>query len=104
MQGSQLATTDDPPIRKYLGLPTLTALVVANMIGAGVFTSSGFSMASAQPSRPRYVDVGPMCWMGNCRIDCLRALAKRMPLSGGEYLFLAGLCIQHWDSWRAGFR
>jgi len=31
--------------RRRLGVPSLGAIVVANMIGAGVFTTSGFALA-----------------------------------------------------------
>jgi len=34
-----------PGARRRLGLPSATALVVASMIGAGVFTTSGLVLA-----------------------------------------------------------
>ena len=42
----------EKPSYQTLGLATLSALVVANMVGAGVFTSSGFSLgALGHPGR-----------------------------------------------------
>ena len=39
--------------RRRLGLGSATALVVANMVGVGVFTTSGFSLADL--GRPEWV-------------------------------------------------
>ncbi len=92
-----------------LGLLTLSALVVANMIGAGVFTSSGFSLgALGSPAR-----VMLAWWL--CGVWAMAgaiaygALARRLPLSGGEYLFLSRLVhpsigfLAGWISVVAGF-
>ncbi len=72
-----------------LGLVSATALVVANMIGTGVFTTSGFLLR----------DLGSpwavlLAWVGGGLLAALGAvsygaLARRFPESGGEYLFLA---------------
>lgn len=40
----------DVPSSQRLGLLSLACLVVANMIGAGVYTSSGFALGSLQNS------------------------------------------------------
>ena len=92
-----------------LGLITLSALVVANMIGAGVFTSSGHSLgALGNPGR-----VMLAWWL--CGVWAIAgaiaygALARRLPLSGGEYLFLSRLVhpsvgfLAGWISVIAGF-
>jgi APA family basic amino acid/polyamine antiporter len=96
-------------MRSKLGLLTLAGLVIANMIGAGVFTTSGFAMADL--GSPVYVI---MAWLiggliAICGAVSYGALARRMPLSGGEYLFLsrsihplAGF-IAGWISLLAGF-
>ncbi len=95
--------------RRRLGLPTATALVVANMIGAGVFTTSGYSLA-ALGSR------GAVLWawviggvLATCGALAYAALARRYPESGGEYEFLrrtmhpfAGF-LAGWVSLIAGF-
>lgn len=92
-----------------LGLATLSALVVANMVGAGVFTSSGFSLAAlGHPGR-----VMLAWWLCGvwaiCGAIAYGALARRLPLSGGEYLFLSRLVhpsvgfLAGWISLVAGF-
>lgn len=75
--------------QRSLGLASATALVVANMIGAGVFTTSGFLIADL--GSPWYV---LLAWaVGGLQAAlgalCYGALARRLPESGGEYLFLS---------------
>ena len=94
---------------KGLGLPSLVALVVANMLGAGVFTTSGFALGDL--GSPLYV---LLAWVVGglvalCGALSYGALARLMPVSGGEYLFLsrtvhplAGF-IAGWISLLAGF-
>ena len=71
-----------------LGLTTLSALVVANMIGAGIFTSSGFSLATlGNPGRVLLAWIVCGVW-AICGAIGYGGLVKRLPQSGGEYLFL----------------
>lgn len=98
-------------MKKYtnLGLATLAGLVIANMIGAGVFTTSGFAMGDL--GSPVYVLAawligGIVALCGAVSYGCLTRL---MPVSGGEYLFLsrsvhplAGF-VAGWISLLAGF-
>ncbi len=97
------------PRARHIGLWTATALVVANMIGAGVFTTSGFALADLGQSR--YVlwawALGGLVAM--CGTFCYAGLARRFPQSGGEYWFLsrcfhplAGF-LAGWISLLAGF-
>lgn len=92
-----------------MGLLTLSALVVANMVGAGVFTSSGYALAAVgSPGR-----VMLAWWL--CGVWAIAGaiayggLARRLPLSGGEYLFLSRLVhpsigfLAGWISVVAGF-
>ncbi len=92
-----------------LGLITLSALVVANMIGAGVFTSSGYSLgALGNPGRVMLAWWLCGAWAIAGAI-AYGALARRLPLSGGEYLFLSRLVhpavgfLAGWISVVAGF-
>lgn len=75
--------------QRSLGLTSATALVVANMIGAGVFTTSGFLLADL--GSPLYV---LLAWaVGGVQAAlgavCYGTLARRIPESGGEYRFLS---------------
>lgn len=75
--------------RRRLGVPTLVAIVVANMIGAGIFTTSGFALADlGSPSwvMLAWVIGGVLALLGAV---CYGALAAYLRESGGEYLFLA---------------
>ena len=92
-----------------LGLWTLIALVVANMIGAGVFTTSGFALGDlGSPLRVLAAWlVGGM--LALCGALSYGALCRLIPDSGGEYLYLsraihpsAGF-IAGWISLLAGF-
>ncbi len=77
------------PASRGLGLVTATALVVANMVGTGVFTTSGFLLADL--NSPWVVLA---VWLAGGVLAALGALsygalARRLPESGGEYLFLS---------------
>jgi basic amino acid/polyamine antiporter, APA family len=75
--------------QRSLGLTSATALVVANMIGAGVFTTSGFLLADL--GSPGYVLLAWAAGGVHAALGamCYGALARRIPESGGEYLFLS---------------
>jgi APA family basic amino acid/polyamine antiporter len=96
-------------MRRRLGLTSAAALVVANMIGAGVFTTSGFALADL--GRP---DVVLLAWgvgglMAVCGALSYGALARRIPESGGEYTFLSKIVhplagfLAGWVSLLVGF-
>ena len=92
-----------------LSTATLAALVVANMIGAGVFTTSGFALGDlGSPWRvlAAWLAGGVLATTGAL---CYGSLARLMPGSGGEYLYLsraihplAGF-VAGWVSLLAGF-
>ncbi|MEM7203875.1 MAG: APC family permease [Planctomycetota bacterium] len=95
--------------RDTLGPASATVLVVANMIGAGVFTSSGYALADLQ-SRPLVL----LAWLLGAALALLgalsyAALARRLPGSGGEYHYLARAVhplagfLAGWVSLLAGF-
>ncbi|WP_104430207.1 APC family permease [Methylobacter tundripaludum] len=72
-----------------LGLFSSTALVVASMAGTGVFTTSGFLLAELKS--PWLV---LLIWLFGgalaiCGALCYGALARRIPESGGEYVYLS---------------
>lgn len=95
--------------KKQLGMFTLTGLVFANMIGAGVFTTSGFALADLGSA-----DRVMLAWLAGglialCGAISYGALVRYLAESGGEYLFLSRLIhpfvgfIAGWVSLLAGF-
>lgn len=94
---------------RQLGLASATALVVASMIGTGVFTTSGFLLADLKSPwavLAVWVTGGIIAMLGAASYG---ALARRLPESGGEYLFLsrtlhpAAGCVAGWISFLVGF-
>ncbi len=74
---------------RQLGLVSATALVVATMIGTGVFTTSGFLLADLKSPwtvLAVWAVGGILAGLGALNYG---ALARRLPESGGEYLFLS---------------
>ncbi|MBI5506402.1 MAG: amino acid permease [Deltaproteobacteria bacterium] len=86
-----MTTNSDPTALRPrpLGLCSAVALIVASMIGTGVFTTSGFLLADLG-SRHAVLTVwaagGVVALLGALSYG---ALARRLPESGGEYLFLS---------------
>lgn len=74
---------------RQIGLTGATALVIANMIGVGIFTTTGYLLAD-MPSRGWVLFAwfigGVMALLGAV---CYGALSQRLPESGGEYFFLS---------------
>lgn len=74
---------------RQIGLGSTVALVVASMIGAGIFTTTGFLLNDLKSP---WLVLG--AWAVGGVIACLGALsygalARRIPESGGEYIFLS---------------
>jgi APA family basic amino acid/polyamine antiporter len=92
-----------------ISLYTATCLVVANMIGTGVFTSVGFQLAGGLTPFPILMLwlVGGICAF--CGGVAYAELAAALPRSGGEYHFLARIYhpsvgfLAGWVSLTAGF-
>lgn len=95
--------------RRRIGLFSATTLVVASMLGSGVFTTSGFLLADLHS--PWLV---LLAWLvggllAACGALSYGALARRLPESGGEYFFLsrtvhpAAGAIAGWISIVVGF-
>jgi APA family basic amino acid/polyamine antiporter len=74
--------------QRQLGLGAATTLVVANMVGTGVFTISGLlikDLGSPWLVLLAWLLGGVIALLGAL---CYGALARRIPESGGEYIFL----------------
>ncbi len=89
--------------------PTAVSIVVANMIGTGVFTSLGFQLLDIQ-SAPVILllwAVGGL--LALCGALCYAELGATLPRSGGEYNFLSEIYhpaagfISGWISTTIGF-
>lgn len=75
-------------LKRTIGLGSAIILVIANMIGTGVFTTSGFIMASL--SNPASM---LLCWtiggiLALTGALCYGELGAMLPRAGGEYVFL----------------
>jgi APA family basic amino acid/polyamine antiporter len=99
----------DTHLERKLGGFSTTIIVVANMIGTGIFTTSG--LLAAQLPGPGWV---LLCWLFGGMIAiagalCYAELATRMPEAGGEYVYLKKLYhpalgfLAGWTSLIVGF-
>jgi APA family basic amino acid/polyamine antiporter len=97
------------PLLRQLGFYSATALVVSNMVGTGIFTTTGF-MAGDLGSAPLIL----WCWavgafFAICGALCYSELGINFPSSGGEYVYLtegygpAWGFMSGWVSFFAGF-
>jgi APA family basic amino acid/polyamine antiporter len=100
---------NSPGIQRSIGLGTATSIVVANMIGAGIFTTTGI-MAKYVPNAFWIL----ACWVlggliALCGALSYAELSTRMPDEGGEYLYLNRLYhplfgfLTGWTSLFVGF-
>jgi APA family basic amino acid/polyamine antiporter len=76
-----------PPIRR-LGLAVTAAIVVANMIGTGGFTTTGFQAVAMHDALTILA-----CWvvggvLALCGAAAYAELGAMMPRAGGEYVYL----------------
>jgi len=95
--------------RHSVSLVTATAIVVANIIGTGIFTSLGFQV-SGIPSGFALLSlwaIGGVCAL--CGALAYGELAAALPRSGGEYNFLSAVFhpgvgfVAGWTSATIGF-
>jgi APA family basic amino acid/polyamine antiporter len=97
------------PPKRRLGLTITAAIVVANMIGTGVFTSTGFQAAALHDPMTILLAwvIGGV--LALCGAAAYAELGSLMPRAGGEYVYLreayhpvAGF-MSGWVSLTAGF-
>src|SRR5437764_8506899 len=74
---------------RTIGFVTASSIVIANIIGTGIFTSLGFQLADIQSGFPLL-----MLWIiggitALCGALCYGELSAALPRSGGEYHFLS---------------
>ena len=80
--------SDTHSLFRQIRLRSATALVVANMIGAGIFTTTGFQAADL--GHPVYIFVLWICGgvLALFGALCYAELGALMPQAGGEYVYL----------------
>src|SRR5580698_1844409 len=104
-----VAAPSRPSLLRQLGVVSATALVVSNMVGQGIFTTSGF--LAGDLGTPKLVlsiwVVGAICaFLGAI---CYSELGVNLPSSGGEYVYLTRAFgptwgfMTGWVSFFAGF-
>src|SRR5947199_4266218 len=86
---TQPAAAKSAPPKRTIGFVTACSIVVANIIGTGIFTSLGFQLKDIQSGFALL-----MLWLiggiaALCGALCYGELAAAMPRSGGEYHFLS---------------
>jgi APA family basic amino acid/polyamine antiporter len=97
------------PPRRQLGLWITAAIVVANMVGSGIFTSTGYQARSLHDPWTIL-----LCWVlggviALCGASAYAELGSMMPRAGGEYVYLreayhpAVGFMSGWVSLTAGF-
>src|SRR5258708_22734652 len=106
-----MGVVTEPPrtLLRQLGVVSATALVVSNMVGTGVFTTTGFlagDLGSAKLILLIWI-VGGLCAMAGA--FCYSELGINYPSSGGEYVYLTQAYgptwgfMSGWVSFFAGF-
>jgi len=96
-------------LKRTINLKTATGIVVANMIGSGIFLTSGI-IAGMLPNSLWVI----ICWciggvLALIGSLCYSELATRMPYEGGEYVYLSKLYhpilgfLSGWTSFIVGF-
>lgn len=82
------SAADTGGLKREIGLGSALILVIANMVGTGVFTTSGFIMAELGSAQALV-----LCWLvgGLFALTgalCYAELGAMMPHAGGEYYYL----------------
>jgi len=79
---------DSGQLKREIGLYSAIAIVIANMVGTGIFTTSGYILESV--GSPSALLFG---WVAGgffalCGALCYGELGARYPQAGGEYIYL----------------
>src|SRR5262245_12299041 len=86
---AERTSVKSPRPRRTIGFITASSIVIANIIGTGIFTSLGFQVAEIQSGFALL-----MLWViggiaALCGALCYGELSAALPRSGGEYNFLS---------------
>ena len=96
-------------LQRHIGVGTATIVVVANMIGAGIFTTTGLMLARLESGW-----LVLLCWLVGgavalCGALSYAELSAMMPRAGGEYVYLREIYgrlpafLTGWTSFFVGF-
>jgi len=107
--GSPTPSLISPSLRRELGVWTATSVVIANMIGTGIFTTTGLMLAEV-----RSPGLVLLCWLAGgilalCGALSYAELAAMWPRAGGEYVYLREIYgplpafLTGWISFFVGF-
>jgi APA family basic amino acid/polyamine antiporter len=107
--GTGTHAVSQPSLMRQLGLTSAAALVVSNMIGIGIFTSTGFMAGDLGNANLILLlwAVGACCALAGA--FCYSELGVNFPSSGGEYVYLTRAYgplwgfMSGWVSFFAGF-
>src|SRR5881275_2134281 len=85
----EASTVQSSPASPRVGFATACSIVIANIIGTGIFTSLGFQLGDIQSGFALL-----MLWViggavALCGALCYGELSAALPRSGGEYHFLS---------------
>jgi basic amino acid/polyamine antiporter, APA family len=103
-----MSAAPEPPLRR-LGLAVASAIVVANMIGTGIFTSTGYQAAGLHDGWTMILTWIVGGALALCGAAVYAELGTRLPRAGGEYVYLreayhpAVGFMSGWVSLTAGF-
>jgi len=106
---TKASETGEPPVSSGFGLPMGIFVVVSSMIGVGVLTTSGFTVASVGSNQLTLClwVVGGI--LALCGALCVAELAAALPSSGGDYIYLheaygsLAAFLSGWVSFLIGF-
>ena len=89
METAPFTPTDSAhaPLKRDLGLPTATAMVVGNMIGSGVFLLPASLAAVALVSGSSSCSPGCLPASARCSSRCVRDAGTGYPRTGGPYAY-----------------
>src|SRR5438477_5679171 len=86
---TQPAAAKSAPPKRTIGFVTACSIVIANIIGTGIFTSLGFQLNDISSGFPLLLlwVIGGVVSL--CGALCYGELSAALPRSGGEYHFLS---------------
>src|SRR2546427_12425219 len=97
---TQPASAKSAPPKRTIGFVTACSIVIANIIGTGIFTSLGFQLNDIQSGFALLIlwVIGGIVAL--CGALCYGELAAALPRSGANTIFSREFIIRRWGSWQ----